>query len=57
MASRQPQFYKKVVPLNSEQHAGLHIDATNGFAFARDATAVLLTTVEFRKASVVSNRV
>jgi hypothetical protein len=51
MASRKPQFYKKVVPLNSEQHAGLHIDATLGYAFARDATAVLLTTVEFNKAS------
>lgn len=51
MASRQPQFYKKVVPLNSEQHAGLHIDATVGYAFARDATAVLLTTVEFNRAS------
>ena len=51
MASGQPQFYKKVVPLNSEQHAGLHIDAMAGYAFARDATAVLLTTVEFNKAS------
>ena len=51
MASRQPQFYKKVVPLNSEQHAGLHIDAMSGYAFTRDATAVLLTTVEFSRAS------
>jgi len=51
MASRQPQFYKKVVPLTSEQHARLHIDATDGYAFSRDATAVLLTTVEFSRAS------
>ena len=51
MESRQPQFYKKVVPLSSEQHARLHIDAAAGYEFARDATAVLLTTVEFSKAS------
>jgi hypothetical protein len=51
MAARQPQFYKKVVPLTSEQHAQLHIDATDGYAFSRDATAVLLTTVEFSRAS------
>jgi hypothetical protein len=51
MAMKQPQFYKKVVPLTSEQHSGLHIDATGGYAFSRDATAVLLTTVEFGRAS------
>jgi len=50
MASR-PQFYKKVVPLTSEQHAQLHIDAAGGYAFSREATAVLLTTVEFGRAS------
>lgn len=51
METRQPQFYKKVVPLSSEQHARLHIDAAAGYDFAREATAVLLTTVEFSKAS------
>ena len=51
MEPMQPQFYKKVVPLNSEQHARLHIDTAAGYEFARDATAVLLTTVEFSKAS------
>ena len=51
MESMQPQFYKKVVPLNSEHHARLHIDTAAGYEFARDATAVLLTTVEFNKAS------
>ena len=51
METRQPQFYKKVVPLNSEQHARLHIDTSAGYEFAREANAVLLTMVEFSKAS------
>ena len=51
MEARQPQFYKKVVPLSSEQHARLHIDARPVMNLPAMPTAVLLTTVEFSKAS------
>lgn len=52
MEARQPQFYKTVVPLNVERHGQLHIDAAAGYGFAREATSVFLTAVEFNRAAL-----
>ena len=43
----QPLFYRKVVPLNRDQHRNLYVDPEPGFGFARDTNCVFVATVEF----------
>ena len=47
----QPLFYKRVVPLNREQHRNLYIEPEPGFNFARETNCVYVAAVEFLLAS------
>ncbi|MES9905734.1 MAG: SapC family protein [Sedimenticola sp.] len=42
-----PLFYKQVIPLSREKHTKSRIDMTAGYGFAKEATAVAITDVEF----------
>jgi hypothetical protein len=50
--NQAPQFYTKVVALNDEKHRGLRIRSVQGYAFARDTNAVVLTAAEFAFAAL-----
>ena len=47
MSSVQPLFYKKIVPLNKEQHKSLYIEPSESFAFSRDTNSIYIAAVEF----------
>ena len=44
-------FYEQARPVNAERHRDWSITAVDDFAFAREANAVPLTSVEFSKAA------
>ncbi|MCH7696772.1 MAG: SapC family protein [Proteobacteria bacterium] len=46
-----PLFYKKVVPLNKEQHRKLYIETVEGFGFARQTNSLYIAAVEFANIS------
>lgn len=48
---RQPLFYKRVVPLNRQQHKDLFVEAVPGFGFARATNCVYVAAVEFTPAA------
>lgn len=48
--SLQPLFYKKIVPLNKEQHKDLYIEATDNFKYARQSNSLYIAAVEFQRA-------
>lgn len=45
----QPLFYKKVVPLNKEQHEKLFIEPIEGYGFAKETNSLYIAAVEFGK--------
>lgn len=45
-----PLFYKKVVPINQEQHSKLHIEAVDNYSFAKETNSLYIAAVEFPKA-------
>ncbi len=45
-----PLFYKKVVPVNQEQHRQLRIKAVDNYGFARQTNSVYIAAVEFSRA-------
>jgi len=47
----QPLFYKKVVPLNKEQHNKLYLESIEGYGFAGETNSLYVAAVEFGKAS------
>ncbi|HTT07208.1 MAG TPA: SapC family protein [Gammaproteobacteria bacterium] len=49
---RLPLFYKKLVPLNRDQHRNLYIKAESGFSFARETNSVFVAAVEFPQAAL-----
>lgn len=42
-----PIFYKKVVPLNKEQHSKLYVETIEGFGFAEQTNSLYIAAVEF----------
>ena len=44
-----PLFYKRVVPLNKEQHGELYIEASEGFDFASESNSLYIAAVECPK--------
>lgn len=49
MTAALPLFYKKVVPLNKEQHKGLYIEPVDGFQFAAETNSLYIAAIEFIK--------
>ncbi|NNE37508.1 MAG: hypothetical protein HKN08_04320, partial [Gammaproteobacteria bacterium] len=49
MTAALPLFYKKVVPLNKEQHKELHIEPVEGFEFAAKTNSLYIAAIEFIK--------
>lgn len=49
MTAALPLFYKKVVPLNKEQHNTLHIEPVDGFGFASETNSIYIAAIEFIK--------
>jgi hypothetical protein len=49
--SLQPLFYKKIVPLNKEQHKALYIESTDNYLFAKDSNSLYIAAVEFPRAA------
>lgn len=47
MSSIQPLFYKKIVPLNKEQHKSLFIEPIESYAFSKDTNSLYIAAVEF----------
>jgi len=45
-------FYKKLVPLDRDQHRNLYIKAESGFSFARGTNSVFVAAVEFPQAAL-----
>ena len=45
----QPLFYKKVVPLNKEQHGKLYIEPIEGYTFAKETNSLYIAAIEFGK--------
>lgn len=46
-----PLFYRKVVPLNKEQHKNLYIEPVEGFAFAAETNSLYIAAIEFPRAA------
>ena len=46
-AQPQPLFYKRVVPLNRQQHGELYIETVEGYGFAAETNCVFIAAVEF----------
>ena len=46
-----PLFYKKIVPLNREQHKNLYIEPVEGFGFAAGTNSLYIAAVEFPRAA------
>jgi len=46
-----PLFYKKIVPLNREQHKNLYIEPVEGFSFAASTNSLYIAAVEFPRAA------
>jgi len=51
--SLQPLFYKKIVPLNKEQHKGLYVESTDNYSFAKESNSLYIAAVEFSRAATV----
>lgn len=51
-AQPRRSIYKRIVPLDKNEHRGLWVDGAAGFDFARETNAVVLTTAEFRRAAI-----
>jgi len=49
--STQPLFYKKVVPLNKEEHKKLSIAPVEDYKHTKDTNSLYIAAVEFLKAS------
>lgn len=49
--NQQPLFYKKIVPLNKEQHKDLYIEPSDSYAFAKDSNSLYIAAVEFSRAA------
>ena len=49
MTSAQPLFYKKIVPLNKEQHKSLYIEPVEGYSFSKNTNSLYIAAVEFPK--------
>jgi len=49
--NQQPLFYKKIVPLNKEQHKNLYIEPSDSYAFAGDSNSLYIAAVEFVRAA------
>jgi hypothetical protein len=47
----QPLFYKKVVPLNKNQHGELYVEPVTSYKHTKDTNSVYIAAVEFLKAS------
>ena len=47
MSSIQPLFYKKIVPLNKEQHKSLYIEPVEGYSFSRNTNSLYIAAIEF----------
>ncbi len=45
-----PLFYKKIVPLNKEQHADLYVEPADNFKYTKDSNSIYIAAVEFPKA-------
>jgi hypothetical protein len=52
MATQQPLFYKKVVPLNKEKHGKLYIEPLDSFEFAKSTNSLYIAAVEFGKVAL-----
>jgi hypothetical protein len=46
-----PIFYKKIIPLNKEQHKNLHLKPVEGYGFAAETNSVYIAAIEFIKAA------
>lgn len=51
MNASQPLFYKKVVPLNKEQHKSLFIEPVEGYAFSKNTNSLYIAAIEFPRAA------
>ena len=49
--STQPLFYKKVVPLNKNQHGDLYVEPVTSYKHTKDTNSVYIAAIEFLKAS------
>lgn len=49
--STLPLFYKKVVPVNKEQHSKLYIEPVESYGFTADTNSLYIAAVEFGQAS------
>jgi hypothetical protein len=47
--SSLPLFYKKIVPLNKEQHKALYVEPVDGYAFAAETNSLYIAAIEFIK--------
>lgn len=45
----QPLFYKKVVPLNKDQHKNLYLEPVEGYAFTKETNSLYIAAIEFIK--------
>jgi hypothetical protein len=44
-----PIFYKKIIPLNKEEHKSLYLDAIEGYGFAAETNSLYIAAIEFIK--------
>jgi len=50
--SSQPLFYKKIVPLNKETHAGWSVEAVSNFKHTAETNSLYIAAIEFTKAAI-----
>ena len=48
--STQPLFYKKIVPLNKDQHHNLYVEPVKDFNHTKETNSLYIAAVEFLKA-------
>ncbi len=50
--SSQPIFYKNIVPLNKETHAGWSVEAVSNFKHTSETNSLYIAAIEFTKAAI-----
>ncbi len=46
-----PIFYKKIIPLNKEQHKDVYLKPVEGYGFAAETNSIYIAAIEFIKAA------
>ena len=47
----QPLFYKKIVPLNKNQHSDLYVEPVNNYKHTKETNSIYVAAIEFPRAS------